>query len=81
MKTLRNAQVGSKVRVKKIRGRGALKRRIMEMGLTQGIEVLVQKEAPLGDPIELNIRGYNLALRRSDAALIEIEGETKAAPV
>ena len=73
MKTLREAAIGSTVKVKKLHGEGAIKRRIMDMGLTKGTEVTVRKVAPLGDPIELNVRGYELSLRKADAELIEVE--------
>lgn len=73
MATLRDAKCGQIVRVKKLHGMGALKRRIMEMGITKGAEVFVRKYAPLGDPIEINVRGYELTIRKSDAQMIEIE--------
>ena len=73
MKTLKEAAIGSTVKVKKLHGEGAIKRRIMDMGLTKGTEVTVRKVAPLGDPIELNVRGYELSLRKADAELIEVE--------
>lgn len=73
MKTLRDVKVGEKIIVKKIEGEGAVKRRIMDMGLTKGTEVFVRKVAPLGDPIELTVRGYELSLRKADAALIIVE--------
>ena len=72
MKTLRDVKVGDTVTVKKIHGEGAVKRRIMDMGLTKGVEVNVRKVAPLGDPVEINIRGYELSLRKDDAENIEI---------
>lgn len=73
MKTLRDIAVGSTAKVKKLHGEGAIKRRIMDMGLTKGTEVYVRKVAPLGDPIEINVRGYELSLRKADAELIEVE--------
>lgn len=73
MKTLREAAVGSTVKVVKLHGEGAVKRRIMDMGLTRGTEVYVRKVAPLGDPIELRVRGYELSLRKADAAMVEVE--------
>lgn len=72
MGTLKDAKVGETVKVKKITGSGPTKRRIMEMGMTKGTEVLIRKVAPLGDPIELNVRGYELSVRKADAELIEI---------
>lgn len=75
MKTLRDAKVGETVRVVKLHGTGAVKRRIMDMGLTRGIEVYVRKVAPLGDPVEVNLRGYELSLRKADAEMVEIEAE------
>ena len=73
MKTLRETAVGATAKVKKLHGEGAIKRRIMDMGLTKGTEVLVRKVAPLGDPIEINVRGYELSLRKADAELIDVE--------
>jgi len=73
MKTLRETAVGSTAKVKKLHGQGAIKRRIMDMGLTKGTEVFVRKVAPLGDPIEIKVRGYELSLRKADAELIEVE--------
>ena len=73
MKTLKEAKVGETLTVKKLHGEGAVNRRIMDMGLTKGIEVYVRKVAPLGDPIELTVRGYELSLRKADAAMIEVE--------
>ena len=73
MKTLKQAPIGSTVRVLKIHGEGAVRRRIMDMGITKGVEIFVRKAAPLGDPIELNLRGYELSLRKDDAAIIEVE--------
>lgn len=73
MKTLRDAKVGESVRVVKLHGEGAVKRRIMDMGLTKNVDVYVRKVAPLGDPVEITVRGYELSLRRGDAEMIEIE--------
>ena len=73
MDTLKDVKVGSSVKVKKLHGEGAVKRRIMDMGLTKGVEVYVRKVAPLGDPIEVTVRGYELSLRKADADMIEIE--------
>ena len=73
MKTLRQANVGETVRVVKLHGEGAIKRRIMDMGITRGIEVHVRKVAPLGDPVEVTVRGYELSIRKADAEMIEIE--------
>ena len=73
MKTLRDVTVGEKATIAKLHGEGALKRRIMDMGLTRGTEVFVQKVAPLGDPMELTVRGYELSVRKGDAELIEVE--------
>ena len=73
MKTLRQVPVGGKAKVVKLYGEGAVKRRIMDMGITKGVEVRVRKVAPLGDPIELTVRGYELSLRLSDAKTIEVE--------
>jgi len=73
MKTLRDVKVGKTARVVKLHGEGALKRRIMDMGITKGVEIYVRKVAPLGDPLELNVRGYELSLRKADAELIEVE--------
>ena len=73
MKTLRDAKIGSTVKVIKLHGEGAVKRRIMDMGITKGVEVYVRKVAPLGDPIELMVRGYELSLRKADAEMIEVE--------
>ena len=72
MKTLKDAKVGETVRVKKLYGEGPVKRRIMDMGITKGVDLHVRKVAPLGDPMELNVRGYELSVRRADAAMIEI---------
>ena len=73
MKTLKDAQVGETVTVAKLHGEGPVKRRIMDMGLTKGTSVYVRKVAPLGDPMELNLRGYELSLRKADAEMIEVE--------
>lgn len=73
MKTLREAKIGSTVKVKKINGEGAVKRRIMDMGITKGCDVYIRKVAPLGDPLELTVRGYELSLRKADAQIIEVE--------
>ena len=72
MKTLREAKVGSTVQVAKLHGEGAIKRRIMDMGITKGVEIYIRKVAPLGDPMEVNIRGYELSLRKKDCEMIEI---------
>ncbi len=73
MKTLNEIKVGGTVRVVKLHGEGAIKRRIMDMGITKGVEIYVRKVAPLGDPMELNLRGYELSLRKADAQMIEVE--------
>ena len=73
MKTLRDVKVGETAKVVKLHGEGAVKRRIMDMGLTKGVEVYVRKLAPLGDPIEVNVRNYELSLRKADAEQIEVE--------
>ncbi|MBQ6078024.1 MAG: ferrous iron transport protein A [Clostridia bacterium] len=73
MKTLRDAKIGETIKVKKLTGEGAVKRRIMDMGITKGIEVYVRKVAPLGDPVEVTVRGYELSLRKADAEMIEVE--------
>ena len=73
MKTLRDAKVGDTVRVVKLHGEGAVKRRIMDMGLTKGVQVRIRKVAPLGDPVEVTVRGYELSIRKADAGMIEIE--------
>ena len=75
MKTLRQAQVGQTVKVIKLHGEGALRRRMMDMGITKGTEIYIRKIAPLGDPVEVNIRGYELTLRKEDAEIVEIETE------
>ena len=73
MKTLKQATVGETVKVVKLHGEGAIKRRIMDMGLTKGVEVYVRKVAPLGDPVEVTVRGYELSLRKADAEVVEVE--------
>lgn len=73
MKTLREVSIGSTVKVVKIHGEGAVRRRIMDMGLTKGVDLTVRKVAPLGDPIQLNVRGYELSIRKADAEMVEVE--------
>ncbi len=73
MNTLREVPIGSSCVVKKLHGEGAVKRRIMDMGITKGVEIKVQKVAPLGDPMEVTVRGYQLSIRKADAAMVEIE--------
>ena len=73
MRTLKEIPVGGKATVRKIHGEGAVKRRIMDMGITRGVEVYVRKVAPLGDPVEITVRGYELSLRKADAESIEVE--------
>lgn len=73
MKTLKQAKVGDSVKVVKLHGEGAVKRRIMDMGITKGVEINIRKVAPLGDPMEVTVRGYELSLRKADAQMIEIE--------
>lgn len=73
MKTLRDAKVGETVTVVKLHGEGAIKRRIMDMGITKGVEIYIRKVAPLGDPVEMTVRGYELSLRRADAEMVEIQ--------
>ncbi len=73
MKTLRQAKIGESVKVIKLHGEGAVKRRIMDMGITKGVDVHIRKVAPLGDPVEVTVRGYELSLRKADAEMIEIE--------
>ena len=73
MKKLKDAKVGETVRVKKLYGEGPVKRRIMDMGITRGVDLHVRKVAPLGDPMELNVRGYELSVRKADAEMIEVE--------
>ena len=73
MNTLRDKKIGESAKVVKLHGEGAVKRRIMDMGLTKGVEVYIRKVAPLGDPIEVTVRGYELSLRKADAEMIEVE--------
>ena len=73
MKTLKESRVGDTVQVVKLHGEGAVKRRIMDMGLTRGVDVQIRKVAPLGDPIEVTVRGYELSIRKADAEMIEVE--------
>jgi ferrous iron transport protein A len=73
MKTLRDVRVGESARVVKVHGQGRIRRRVMDMGITKNVEVFVRKVAPLGDPIEVNLRGYELSLRKIDAEIIEVE--------
>ena len=73
MKTLRDAAIGSTVKVTRINGEGAIKRRIMDMGITRDIEIYVRKVAPLGDPVEVTVRGYELSIRKADAEMVEVE--------
>ncbi len=73
MRTLRDAKIGESVKVKSLKGEGPVKRRIMDMGITKGVEINLRKIAPLGDPIEVNVRGYELTLRKSEAENIEVE--------
>lgn len=73
MRTLKDVKVGDSTRVVRVNGQGALRRRIMDMGVTKGTKIYVRKMAPLGDPIEINVRGYELSLRKEDAASIEVE--------
>ncbi|MDE7334119.1 MAG: ferrous iron transport protein A [Lachnospiraceae bacterium] len=73
MKTLKESRIGDTVRVVKLHGEGAVKRRIMDMGLTKGVEVQIRKVAPLGDPVEVTVRGYELSIRKADAEMIEVE--------
>ena len=73
MKTLKDVKIGGTAKVIKVHGEGAIRRRIMDMGITKGIEVTVRKVAPLGDPLEVTVRGYELSLRKADAEIIEIE--------
>ena len=73
MKTLRETKVGQAATVVKIHGEGAVRRRIMDMGITRGVEIRIRKVAPLGDPLEVTVRGYELSLRKADAAMIEVE--------
>ena len=73
MKTLRDVKIGGSAKVVKIHGEGAIRRRIMDMGITRGVEIRIRKVAPLGDPLEVTVRGYELSLRKADAAMIEVE--------
>lgn len=73
MNTLKEVKIGDTVKVVKLRGEGAIKRRIMDMGITKGVEITVRKVAPLGDPIEITVRGYELSIRKEDAEKIEVE--------
>ncbi len=73
MNTLKDVRIGGRAKVVKLHGEGPLKRRIMDMGITRGVEVYVRKVAPFGDPIEINVRGYELSIRRADAEMIEVE--------
>lgn len=73
MKTLRDVRIGETAKVVKLHGEGAVKRRIMDMGLTRGVEVYVRKVAPLGDPVEVTVRGYELSLRKADAEMVEVQ--------
>jgi len=73
MKTLKDVKIGETVKVLKINGEGAVKRRIMDMGITKGTSIYVRKVAPLGDPVEITVRGYELSLRKADAEMIEVE--------
>ena len=73
MKTLREVRLGDTARVVRLHGEGAVKRRIMDMGITKGVEVYVRKVAPLGDPVEVTVRGYELSIRKADADMIEVE--------
>ena len=72
-KTLKDVSIGQTVKVKKLTGEGPVKRRIMDMGITKGVEIYVRKVAPLGDPVEVTVRGYELSLRKADAEIIEVE--------
>lgn len=73
MRTLRDVKIGKNAKVVKLHGEGALRRRIMDMGITKGVEVFVRKVAPLGDPLEISVRGYELSIRKGDAEMIEVE--------
>ncbi len=73
MNTLKNVKIGKTAKVVKLHGEGAVKRRIMDMGITRGVEIYVRKVAPLGDPMEITVRGYELSLRKADAEMIEVE--------
>lgn len=72
MRTLRDAKIGETVKVSKLHGEGAVKRRIMDMGITKGVEIYIRKVAPLGDPVEVTVRGYELSIRKADAEMIEL---------
>ena len=74
MRTLKDAKIGETVKVVKLHGEGAVKRRIMDMGITRGVEIYIRKVAPLGDPVEITVRTYELSLRKADAEMVEIEG-------
>ena len=73
MKTLREIEIGGTAKVKKLHGEGAVKRRIMDMGITKGVEIYVRKVAPLGDPVEITVRGYELSVRKADAEMVEVQ--------
>ncbi len=73
MKTLKEARIGETVRVVKLHGEGAVKRRIMDMGITRGVDIYVRKVAPLGDPVEITVRGYELSVRKADAEMVEVQ--------
>ena len=73
MSTLKDAKIGQTVKVLRLNGEGAVKRRIMDMGITKGVDIYIRKVAPLGDPIEVTVRGYELSLRKTDAAMIEVQ--------
>lgn len=75
MKTLKDAGIGERLKVVKITGEGATKRRIMDMGITKGVQIYVRKVAPLGDPVEVTVRGYELSLRKNDASMIQVEND------
>ena len=77
MKTLKEAKIGETLKVVKITGEGAVKRRIMDMGITKGVDVYIRKVAPLGDPVEVTVRGYELSIRKADAAMIQVENAWK----
>ena len=73
MRTLKEVKIGETVKVSRINGEGAIKRRIMDMGITRGVEIYVRKVAPLGDPVEITVRGYELSIRKADAVMIDVE--------
>ena len=73
MRTLKEVRIGETVKVSRINGEGAIKRRIMDMGITRGVEIYVRKVAPLGDPLEITVRGYELSIRKADAAMIDVD--------